>query len=71
MREAVDNFLNYLAVEKGFSPNTIAAYRNDLNQLVSFIGEEAAKRGSIPPGDCLACNRTVLLAQASGSGRFY
>ena len=49
MRQAVDNFLNYLAVEKGFSPNTIAAYRNDLNQLVSFIEEEAARRGSIPP----------------------
>jgi integrase/recombinase XerD len=49
VREAVDDFLNYLAVEKGFSPNTIAAYRNDLNQLVSFIEEAAAKRGSIPP----------------------
>jgi integrase/recombinase XerD len=49
VREVIDNFLNYLAVEKGFSQNTIAAYRNDLNQLASFIEEEAAKRGSIPP----------------------
>ena len=49
MREVIGNFLNYLAVEKGFSPNTIAAYRNDLNQLASFVEEEAAKRGSIPP----------------------
>ena len=49
MRQVIDNFLNYLTVEKGFPPNTIAAYRNDLNQLAGFIEEEAAKRGSIPP----------------------
>ena len=49
MKEAVDNFLDYLAVEKGFSANTIAAYRNDLHQLASFIEEAAAKRGTIPP----------------------
>jgi integrase/recombinase XerD len=49
VKEAVDNFLDYLAVEKGFSANTIAAYRNDLHQLASFIEEEAAKRGAIPP----------------------
>ena len=49
MKEAVDNFLDYLAVEKGFSENTVAAYRNDLHQLASFIEAEAAKRGTIPP----------------------
>jgi len=49
MEDKIGSFLNYLTVEKGFSENTIAAYRNDLNQLASFIGEEAAKRGSIPP----------------------
>ncbi len=49
MRQVIGNFLNYLTVEKGFPPNTIAAYRNDLNQLAGFIEEEAAKRGSIPP----------------------
>lgn len=49
MKEAIDNFLDYLAVEKGFSENTIFAYRNDLHQLAGFIEEEAAKRGTIPP----------------------
>jgi len=49
VRQVIDNFLNYLTVEKGFPPNTIAAYRNDLSQLANFIEEEAAKRGSIPP----------------------
>ncbi len=48
MREDINRFLNYLAVEKGFSENTLAAYRNDLNQLASFVEEGADKRGSIP-----------------------
>ncbi len=39
MREAIDNFLNYLTVEKGFSENTVVAYRNDLYQLASFVEE--------------------------------
>ena len=49
MEDAIGRFLNYLTVEKGFSENTVVAYRNDLHQLASFIGEEAAKRGYIPP----------------------
>jgi len=49
VKEVIDNFLDYLAVEKGFSENTIAAYQNDLHQLASFVEEEAAKRGTIPP----------------------
>jgi integrase/recombinase XerD len=49
VKEAIDSFLDYLAVEKGFSENTVAAYRNDLHQLAGFVEEEAAKRGTIPP----------------------
>jgi len=48
VKEAIDKFLNYLAVEKGFSRNTIEAYENDLTQLVGFL-EEAAEGGTIPP----------------------
>ena len=51
MREAIDNFLNYLTVEKGSSQNTESAYRNDLYQLASFADEEAAKRGITPSWD--------------------
>jgi len=43
MKEDIDSFLNYLNVEKGFSQNTVVAYRNDLYQLASFVEEEAAK----------------------------
>jgi integrase/recombinase XerD len=37
MKNQVNNFLNYLAVEKGFSGNTIVAYRNDLYNLATFL----------------------------------
>jgi len=48
LREAINSFLNYLTVEKGFSGNTVVAYRNDLYQLASFVEEEATKRGLAP-----------------------
>ena len=37
MKANVDSFLNYMTVERGVSPNTLAAYRNDLYQLTEFI----------------------------------
>lgn len=45
MREEINSFLNYLTVEKGYSENTIAAYRNDLTGLADFVEGEAAKQG--------------------------
>ena len=36
MREAIDSFLNHLVVEKGFSRNTLDAYRNDLYQFSEY-----------------------------------
>ena len=39
MKEAIENFLHYLAVEKGYSENTISAYRNDLTGLADFAGK--------------------------------
>src|SRR3972149_11688787 len=38
MRKSLGEFLVFLAVEKGASSNTIAAYKNDLQQLADFIG---------------------------------
>ena len=37
MKDLVDSFLNHLVVEKGFSTNTLDAYRNDLHQFVNFV----------------------------------
>ena len=40
----INDFLEFLSVEKGASGNTIAAYRNDLGQLEEFLA--AKKNGS-------------------------
>jgi integrase/recombinase XerD len=48
LKEEINRFITYLAVEKGFSDNTLAAYRNDLSQLAVFAEEDANKRG-VPP----------------------
>ena len=37
MQEQIGKFLDFLAVEKGYSENTIAAYRNDLSQFAGFL----------------------------------
>ena len=42
MKQDIDAFLEYLAREKGCSPNTLAAYHNDLTQLMSYIDSEKA-----------------------------
>jgi integrase/recombinase XerD len=39
MQEQIRNFLDFLAVEQGYSENTIAAYRNDLSQFARFLTE--------------------------------
>ncbi|MBI4267139.1 MAG: site-specific tyrosine recombinase XerD [Chloroflexi bacterium] len=48
MKEEINSFLNYLTVEKGFSGNTVNAYRNDLYQMAAFAEAEAATATSIP-----------------------
>ncbi len=48
MKEEINGFLNYLTVERGFSENTVGAYKNDLSQLASFVEEEANKQGMAP-----------------------
>lgn len=42
MREQVDTFLQYLMKEKGYSENTLAAYRNDLSQFLSFLSRHVS-----------------------------
>jgi integrase/recombinase XerD len=37
MEEEIGHFLNFLSVEKGASSNTIAAYKNDLEQLRTYV----------------------------------
>ena len=37
MKESIESFLNHLVVEKGFSRNTLEAYRNDLGQFLTYV----------------------------------
>jgi integrase/recombinase XerD len=46
MQARIDGFLNFLTVEKGYSKNTIDAYRNDLSQFVRFLGEQTVSSWS-------------------------
>ncbi|MCC7364964.1 MAG: tyrosine recombinase [Dehalococcoidia bacterium] len=46
MDESIAQFLNFLAVEKNASNNTIAAYRNDLAQFEKFAGVDTSKTGA-------------------------
>jgi len=39
MQEQIRKLLDFFAVEKGYSENTIAAYRNDLSQFARFLAE--------------------------------
>ena len=56
MDDPIAQFLNFLAVEKNASPNTIAAYRNDLAQFFKFVSGGA---GGVP--DLRAINGETLL----------
>lgn len=37
MQENIERFLSFMTVERGVSPNTLVAYRNDLNQLAKYV----------------------------------
>jgi integrase/recombinase XerD len=52
VKEDIERFLTYLSVEKGFSDNTLFAYRNDLqNDLLQFAERAMTRRGSMPAWD--------------------
>src|SRR5918998_6713363 len=40
MQQDVERFLQVLEAERGFSVNTIFAYRNDLTQFLTFLGKD-------------------------------
>ena len=43
MDNGIASFLSSLSVEKGFSKNTLEAYKNDLNQFAEFVREQTGK----------------------------
>lgn len=60
MDEGIKGFLAFLSVEKGFSSNTLDAYRNDLSQFATFVQNEAAKQSG-PQPDWKGVDRSAVL----------
>ncbi len=58
MEQNIDQFLRFLSVEKGFSPNTLSAYRNDLSQFAVFVEEKNGPTAATPA----AVDREVILS---------
>ena len=44
MNQEIERFLDYMAVERGVSPNTISAYKNDLSQFEEFTKDRMEQR---------------------------
>ena len=59
MDTSVDQFLEFLSVEKGASGNTVAAYRNDLSQLEVFLS--ARRNGNSGPQAWSTVGQGVIL----------
>lgn len=47
MEEQIQQFLEYITVEKGYSNNTLAAYRNDLSQFLAFLQPRVSSWGQV------------------------
>jgi len=60
MKEGIQSFLNHLSIEKGFSTNTVEAYRNDLLQLTDFVNRRAEVEGFKPQWS--AVDRNMLIS---------
>lgn len=58
MEQNIDQFLRFLSVEKGFSPNTLSAYRNDLSQFATFVEEKNGPSAATPA----AVDRETILS---------
>jgi len=61
---AVDDFLGYLVVERGASPNTIAAYRADLGRYTAFLGG----RGPVTPDEITRDDITAWIGSLHAEG---
>ncbi len=58
MDDHIGHFLNFMSVEKGASGNTVAAYKNDLQQFDSFI---IGLRGNGKPRDWEQLERDLII----------
>ena len=43
MKEFIDEFMNYLSVERGLAKNTLLAYRRDLDKYIDYLSKKGIK----------------------------
>jgi len=46
MKEFIDEFMNYLSVERGLAKNTLLAYRRDLTKYIDYLSQKSIKTAS-------------------------
>ena len=46
MDDYIEEFINYLTVERGLANNTLLAYRQDLNKYAVFLSKKGIKSAS-------------------------
>ena len=63
MHQDVERFLQVLEAERGFSVNTIFAYRNDLTQFLTFLGDDSADNAGSGSLDDAATDPGVATSQ--------
>jgi integrase/recombinase XerD len=63
MHQDVERFLQVLEAERGFSVNTIFAYRNDLTQFLAFLAGERADEGGRGPSGASDVGATSAASQ--------
>ena len=74
MQQCIDDFLSSLREEKGYSNNTIVAYRNDLGQFEQFLRGERHRglvggQKATPGAVCTLSRIAVRLAAGPQGGR--
>lgn len=55
MRSQVEQYLDFLVQERRLSPNTVAAYRNDLSQLAEYLDSSRARALAADSDEELGC----------------
>lgn len=62
MLEQINEFLDYVSTERGYSENTLAAYRNDLGQFAEFLASYSTPRDKQPPAEWSQVKKDHIVA---------
>ncbi|MBX5444297.1 tyrosine recombinase [Sphaerobacter sp.] len=63
MEERIERFLAALGRDRGFSPNTVSAYRNDLTQFCHFLCEQHAVQSWAELSETILTNYVLYLRE--------